>query len=163
MICSNCGTENEQGAAFCGNCGVVQNEANSSVVGSDFQQRVGRVGFPDAVRLGLKGWNDFQGRSTRAEFWWFTLFTILASFLGGAIDAILVSVGVVQVIIQFALMIPGVAVGARRLHDINRTGWWQLSYLGFALIIPGLIAWAVLWYWAVQPSDQGSNRFGPRP
>ena len=81
MICSNCGTENEQGTAFCGNCGVAQNGANSSVVDSYPQQQSGRVGFADAVRLGLNRWSDFNGRSTRSEYWWFVLFTILVNLL----------------------------------------------------------------------------------
>ena len=159
MICSNCGTENEQGAAFCGNCGVVQNEANSSVVGSDSQQRLGRVGFTDAVRLGLKRWNDFQGRSTRAEFWWWALFGTLVTVLIQIIDGVLGTVWIVQTIGSLALMIPGLAVATRRLHDINRTGWWLLLYLGFIVIIPPFI----LLYFYLQPSDQGSNKFGLRP
>ena len=136
MICSNCGTENEQGAAFCGNCGVVQNEANSSVVGSDSQQRLGRVGFTDAVRLGLKRWSDFRSRSTRSEFWWFFLFSFLVDVLATIIDGIAGTWGIFQLIVGFGLMIPTLAVGARRLHDINRTGWWLLLYLGFMFIIP---------------------------
>ena len=158
MICRNCGTENEQGVAFCGNCGVVQNEENSAVVGIGSQQQSAQVGFTDAVRLGLKRWKDFQGRSTRAEFWWWVLFGTLVSVSSQIIDAIL-GFGIVQVIASLALLIPGLALSVRRLHDINRTGWWLLLYLGAIVFIPFLI----LFYFYVQPSDQESNRFGPRP
>jgi uncharacterized membrane protein YhaH (DUF805 family) len=159
MICSNCGTENEQGTAFCGNCGVAQNGANSSVVDSYPQQQSGRVGFADAVRLGLNRWSDFKGRSTRSEYWWFCLFTVLVNLLATIIDGIVGLWGIFELIASLGLIIPGLAVAVRRLHDINRTGWWLLLYIGFIVIIPPFI----LLYFYLQPSDQGSNRFGPRP
>ena len=158
MICSNCGTENEQGATFCGNCGVAQIGASSVGEGS-YSQQSAQVGFTEAVRLGLKRWQDFQGRSTKAEYWWFFLFGVLVNVLSQIIDAILGTGFIVQVIVGLALMIPSWAVGARRLHDINRTGWWLLLYIGGIVIIPAFI----LLYFYLQPSDQGSNRFGPRP
>lgn len=158
MICSNCGTENEQGATFCGNCGVAQIGASSVGEGS-YSQQSAQVGFTEAVRLGLKRWQDFQGRSTRAEYWWWALCGVLVAVLSQIIDAIHGAGPVVYVISMLALMIPGLAVTVRRLHDINRTGWWMLLIFGSIVIIPPFI----LVYFCVQPSDQGSNRFGPRP
>jgi len=164
MNCRNCGAKIEEDAGFCGNCGIAQNEDDTVGTG-----RVGPVGFSEAIQLGFQRWSDFRGRSTRAEYWWFTLFNFLATAVAIVIDLIVgtsfgASGGILQLIVQLVLIIPSLAVGARRLHDINRTGWWQLGFLGFVLVvIPGLVAWILLWYWAAQPSDQGSNRFGPRP
>ena len=59
----------------------------------------------------------------------------------------------VNALISLALLLPALAVGTRRLHDIGRSGWWQLLYLtgiGFLLLL----------YWLVQPSADGSNEYG---
>ena len=69
MNCRNCGAENEVGAVFCGNCGVIQSEENAVA------PRVGPVGFSEAIQLAFQRWSDFKGRSTRAEYWWFLLFS----------------------------------------------------------------------------------------
>jgi uncharacterized membrane protein YhaH (DUF805 family) len=165
--------------------------------------RVGRVGFTDAVRFGIKRWNDFSGRSTRAEFWWFYLFLALViqvisipfQMAKASAEAIL-SFGVGDFtfwIVTLPLLLPYYAVGARRLHDINRTGWWQLLHLlpllagalvaavGFGaggleldnlkdfwiLILIGVITVGItsftLLYWYGKSGDAESNRFGPRP
>ena len=58
-------------------------------------------------------------------------------------------------IFRFATLIPSFAVGARRLHDINRSGWWQL--LWFAI----LIGWIILIVWAIKQGDKGPNKYGP--
>ena len=158
MNCRNCGAENEAGAVFCGNCGVIQSEENA------VDPRVGPVGFSEAIQLGFQRWTDFKGRSTRTEYWWFLLFCFGASTISTIVDLSLGLGGILEGITSLVLLIPSLAVGARRLHDINRTGWWQLGLLGWVLLlVPGLVATVLLWYWAAQPSDQGSNRFGPRP
>jgi len=156
--CKNCGAENEAGALFCGTCGVAQNE--DAAVGT---VRAGSVGFSEAIQLGFQRWSDFRGRSTRAEYWWFLLFGFAASAIATAVDLGLGLGGILEGLTSLVLIVPSLAVGARRLHDINKTGWWQLGLLGYILVIPGLVAMVLLWYWAAQPSDQGSNRFGPQP
>ena len=157
MNCRNCGAENEVGAVFCGNCGVIQSEENAVA------PRVGPVGFSEAIQLAFQRWSDFKGRSTRAECWWFLLFNFGVSITATIVDQTLGIGGILEGITSLVLLVPSLAVGARRLHDINRTGWWQLGWLGWVVVIPGLVATVLLWYWAAQPSDQGSNRFGPRP
>ena len=64
---------------------------------------------------------------------------------------------VLNTIVSLALILPGIAVSVRRLHDIDRTGWWVL--LGFIPVIGTL--WLI--YWACQPGTSGPNRFGPDP
>ena len=68
----------------------------------------------------------------------------------------LVGMWVVQMV-ELAVLVPSLALGARRLHDINRTGWWQL--LWFVL----LIGWIVLIVWAIKRGDKGPNKYGPGP
>jgi uncharacterized membrane protein YhaH (DUF805 family) len=96
--------------------------------------------FVSAIKSCLGQYATFSGRAVRSEFWWFFLFQIVAvvvaSFLGD----------MVSTIVSLALLLPGLAVGARRLHDIGRTGWWQLLSLtgiGFLLLL----------YWWAQPSE----------
>lgn len=96
--------------------------------------------FVSAVKSCLGQYAGFSGRAVRSEFWWFSLFQIvvmvIASFLGEAVSSI----------VSIALLLPAFAVGARRLHDVGRSGWWQL------LTLTG-IGVLVLIYWWVQPSS----------
>ena len=106
--------------------------------------------FGDSIKTCFSKYANFNGRACRSEYWWFVLFSVLASaasnLLGDAISGLL----------ALALLLPSIAVGARRLHDTNRSGWLQLLWF-----IP-LIGWIILIYWAVQaPKDP--NRFGNAP
>lgn len=83
--------------------------------------------------LPLRRYAEFSGRSPRAEYWWFFLFSILASIPAGIIDAI-IGTQIIGGLLSLGLIIPSLAVGARRLHDLDRTGWWMLAPL--AVILP---------------------------
>jgi uncharacterized membrane protein YhaH (DUF805 family) len=90
--------------------------------------------------LPLKRYFDFSGRSRRKEYWLFTLFIVLASFVVGILDSALgltfgetegassfrSNNGVLGTIFSLATLIPSISVGVRRLHDVDRTGWWLL-------------------------------------
>ena len=106
--------------------------------------------FVTAVKTCLSKFVDFSGRASRSEFWWFFLFqvvvAIIASFLGETISGI---VGLI-------LLLPSLAVGARRLHDIGKSGWFLLL-----AIIP--LVNLVLIYFFVQPSQPQDNAFGAVP
>jgi uncharacterized membrane protein YhaH (DUF805 family) len=79
--------------------------------------------FWDAVRVCFLKYADFTGRATRPEYWWFVLFIIIVSFV--------VSMGgnVASSVFMLATLVPCIAVATRRLHDTNRSGWWQLICL----------------------------------
>ncbi len=103
------------------------------------------MNFTDAVKTCFSKYADFNGVATRSEYWWFTLFIFLAAFAVGLVSDKLAG------LLWLAIVLPSLAVGARRLHDIDRSGWWQLLSL-----IP-LIGGLVLLYWFLQPS--GPNRY----
>jgi uncharacterized membrane protein YhaH (DUF805 family) len=102
--------------------------------------------FGDSIKVCFSKYADFSGRATRPEFWWWVLFTFLSSLVLGFISDI------VSGLFSLAVLIPSIAVGARRLHDIDKSGWWQLIWF-----IP-VLGWILLIYWAAQPAQE-PNRF----
>ena len=118
------------------------------------------VSFPDAIRLGFQHYFDFRSRSTRAEYWWWVLFVILTQ---QALNVVNIRIGI---LFGLAVLIPGLALGTRRLHDINKSGWWLLMWFGIFLIRVGIFLIApviVLIVWHTKPSDEGTNKYGPDP
>jgi uncharacterized membrane protein YhaH (DUF805 family) len=120
------------------------------------------MSFADAVRTCLDKYVDFDGRARRSEFWWWALFTVLVGIVAGIIDAILGTSGSFQgrgpvgSVVSLALLLPSLAVGARRLHDTGRSGWWQLLWLVL------LVGWIFLIVWFCQDSGP-ENAHGPSP
>ena len=113
------------------------------------------MNFVEAISSGFNKYVQFGGRSSRSEYWYWTLFVIIATIVANIIDATL-GLGIVGMIVGLALFLPGLAVSARRLHDIDRTFWWVL--LAFTII--GTL---VLIYWACLRGTAGPNRFGADP
>jgi uncharacterized membrane protein YhaH (DUF805 family) len=111
------------------------------------------MGMPEAVRSVLTQYAIFSGRARRSEFWWFFLFNVILSFVASLLD-VAIDVPIFGWVVTLALLIPSLAVGARRLHDVDRTGWWQL--IGFVPLV-GIIVLIVFW---CQDGDRGPNRFG---
>jgi uncharacterized membrane protein YhaH (DUF805 family) len=109
------------------------------------------MNFQQAVQTCFRKYVDFSGRASRPEYWWFVLAYVIAAFVSGFIHEVL------NLIVALAFLLPLLAVGARRLHDIGKSGWWLL--LGLIPVIGGL----VLLYFAVQPSQPESNEYGPPP
>ena len=70
-------------------------------------------------------YSNFNGRATRQEYWMFTLFNTVFSMMV-TIVGINVGIGYLSILYSLAVLIPGVAVAVRRLHDINKSGWWLL-------------------------------------
>ena len=95
------------------------------------------MNFGEAIKSGFSKYVTFSGRACRSEFWYWTLFVILVTIAAGIIDRELVDsdTGLVQPLISLALFLPGIAVAIRRLHDLDRSGWWLL----IAFTIIGLI------------------------
>jgi uncharacterized membrane protein YhaH (DUF805 family) len=120
----------------------------------DSQERT--VGFTAAIQSVFRQYATFSGRARRSEFWWFGLFTGVLYVLGLIIDASAGTQALVLVV-GLALILPSVAVTARRLHDTNRSGWWIL--FGFIPIVGGI----VLLVFECQDSNPGPNKFGDSP
>ena len=127
------------------------------------------VSFQNAVGLGFQHYFDFKGRSTRSEYWWWLLFVVLAGIALTIVDMGIGTFnyesgdGLLSGLFKLATLIPGLALGARRLHDINKSAWWLLMWLSFLLIIPMIIPVIVLLVWAATQGDNGTNRYGPDP
>ena len=115
------------------------------------------MNFGQAIASGFKKYVDFTGRAARSEFWYWTLFAFLVQCAGAIVDGAMGSAASpVQSIVGLALLLPGLAVSARRLHDLDRTAWWLL------LILTG-IGVILLIIWDCMRGTQGPNRFGPDP
>ena len=107
-----------------------------------------KVNFPTAITTCFSKFATFSGRATRSEFWWFYLFTLLLTWFAQ------MAVGVsIASIVSIAMILPLWAAGARRLHDIGRTGWWQL--IAFTLI--GIIVLIVFY---ATDSEKAANKYG---
>lgn len=98
--------------------------------------------FFGAIRVCLAKYADFGGRAARPEFWWFALFVTLATSAIAYLSESLASVFLI------ATLLPLLAVGARRLHDIGKSGWWQMFLL---VPVGGIVILGILW---AQPTDQ---------
>jgi uncharacterized membrane protein YhaH (DUF805 family) len=114
------------------------------------------MGMPDAVRTVLTKYADFSGRARRSEFWWFYLAYVIVSIIASVIDQALGTI-ILALIVGLAALVPTLAVGARRLHDIGKSGWWQL--IG---IVP-LIGLIVLIVFFATEGHPGANKWGPSP
>ena len=100
---------------------------------------------------------DFTGRAMRSELWWFVLFNIIVSVILGIVDGIIFGMSILQSLYALGTLIPSIAVGVRRMHDIDKSGWWLLIAL-----VP-VIGVIVLIYFYAQPGQREANRFGPPP
>ncbi len=152
MNCPTCGKENEPSAQFCGICGspLTGQQATGIDYGVDSSKPM--VGFSEAISLGFKNYINFNGRATRAEYWWWFLFIVVTGVVLATIDSI-TGIGALQNIFNLATLIPGLALGARRLHDIGKSGWWQL--LWFAIIV----GWIIMIVWYCKPGNQLGNKY----
>jgi uncharacterized membrane protein YhaH (DUF805 family) len=116
------------------------------------------MNFQDAVRTCLTKFADFRGRARRSEFWFFALFNVLVQLVAAALDAVIFNYATIfSALATLGLLLPGIAVAARRLHDTGRSAWWLL--IGFVPVI-GFIA---LIYFYIQRGDAGPNQYGPDP
>ena len=111
----------------------------------------------------LKNYATFSGRARRKEYWMFFLFNVLISLGLGVLDVVAgtysveYETGFFSGLYSLLVLIPGIAVGVRRLHDTNRSGWWILISL-----IP-IIGVLVLFVFTCLDSQPGTNRFGANP
>jgi uncharacterized membrane protein YhaH (DUF805 family) len=114
------------------------------------------MNFGEAVKSALSKYATFSGRARRSEYWYFFLFNLIVSVVTGIIDAAIGNLAL-GIIVGLALLLPGLAVGVRRLHDTDRSGWFLL--LG---LIP-LVGIIILIVFFCQDSKPGTNAHGPSP
>lgn len=114
------------------------------------------MSFQQAIQSGFQNYANFQGRAGLSAFWYWVLFVVVVniamSFVGGILGG-----SILSLLVSLALIVPNIAVGARRLHDTGKSGWYQLAGL-----IP-VLGWIYVIYLFVQPGDVGSNAFGDGP
>jgi uncharacterized membrane protein YhaH (DUF805 family) len=106
--------------------------------------------FQESIKTCFSKYADFSGRAPRSEYWWFVLAEFLAGVIGIMIHPILYA------IVILGALLPNLAAGARRMHDMGKSGWWLLLS-----IIP-LVGLVVL-YWLVQPTVPEANEYGEAP
>lgn len=133
------------------------------------------MGFTESIKKCFDNYAKFDGRASRSEFWYFCLAIVIYFFVAGFLLGVAgVSDEVfdlASLILLIPIFIPGISVSARRLHDINQSGWMQ------CIFIPGFIAdeylgtgWVIyvmtlaIWsFWFSQAGKKGKNRFGVAP
>jgi uncharacterized membrane protein YhaH (DUF805 family) len=113
--------------------------------------------FQTSVKTCFNKYADFTGRARRSELWWFALFAFVLGLITMAIDAAIGSWGLINAIGSIAVLLPSIAVGVRRLHDRDMSGWFYLIVL-----IPVIGAIALLVIFCLKGTD-GPNRFGTDP
>ena len=117
------------------------------------------MNFTQAISSGFQNYINFTGRAARSEYWFWTLFTVLVSIAASLIDLALFrsfDFSPLATIVSLGTLLPSLAVGVRRLHDLDRTGWWLL-------LIITVIGAIVLLVWFCMRGTAGPNRFGPDP
>jgi uncharacterized membrane protein YhaH (DUF805 family) len=111
----------------------------------------------------LKQYADFSGRARRSEYWYFVLFNMIFAIVAVVLDNILgtaiegVGYGPIYGLYVLAVLVPGLAVAVRRLHDVGKSGWMFLIVL---IPLIGAIWLLVLGFTDSQP---GTNKWGPNP
>lgn len=119
----------------------------------------------------LKEFGNFRGRARRSEYWFFVLFNLIFAIAAGVLDNVLgttfkmpseygeipLPYGWLYLLYALVVLIPGLAVAVRRLHDVGKSGWFLL--VAFIPLI-GAIWLLVLMFTEGKP---GTNKWGPNP
>ena len=119
--------------------------------------------FMESIQTVFQKYAVFEGRARRSEYWWFVLaYAIVNGVLSGLTNAFKGSamgtiVAILSAIVALAVIVPSIAVTTRRLHDIGKSGWWQLIAL-----IP-CVGTILLIVWTAKDSDPGDNMYGSNP
>ena len=102
------------------------------------------MNFQTAIRSGFQNYTNFKCRASRAEYWWWALFTVILSILLSSISDSIGNLG------SLVTLLPSIAVAIRRVHDVDRAGWFILVPIYNLVLV-------------LRRGDSGENRFGPPP
>ena len=105
--------------------------------------------FSTSVVTCFRKYVTFSGRASRSEFWWFQLFQVLVIVCLTVVWETIAPLG------ELVLLLPGLAVGCRRLHDTGRTGWWLL------LVLVPVIGWIILLIFWIEATKAEGDKYGP--
>ncbi|WP_176470429.1 DUF805 domain-containing protein [Pseudomonas fluorescens] len=141
VFCRGCAKEIHNSAVTCPACGAAQPAATFTAVPAP-----GGIWY---VEL-LKKYALFSGRSRRQEYWLFILVTFLVYMLVPYLDREALTGTLFSYLYSLAVLVPGIAVAVRRMHDTDRSGWWLLFPIVNLIFL-------------CQDSQPGPNRFGPNP
>ena len=116
-----------------------------------------KVSFAQSWVLFFRNYANFSGRSSRSAYWfwflWSVIITLFTEILRASIGGELSPVDIIDLVWSLGILVPSFALAARRLHDVGRSGWWQLIALTIVGIIP-------LFIWFVSAGDSDTNKYG---
>ncbi len=118
------------------------------------------MSFMESIRTCFSKYATFSGRARRSEYWWFVLMNMIVSSALARLSQIGGGSKLFEAMASLwslGLLVPGIAVAVRRLHDVGKSGW---NYLWVLLPIVG---WILLLVWAARPGMEGTNQYGPDP
>jgi uncharacterized membrane protein YhaH (DUF805 family) len=154
--CANCGTEISRDAVYCASCGA----RVGSTSGAPASDSASGEGNPfEVYYIGIfRKYAVFTGRARRKEYWMFYLFNFLVSFILGFIDGLyhgnsgnsMQGIGVLNSIYSLIAFLPSVGVSIRRMHDVNKSGWFILVPIYNLILL-------------LTDGTRGDNRFGSDP
>jgi len=169
MYCSDCGVDIGS-AKYCSSCGSASPSAgafgsppatkipdlppppNYSAVGVKTDYTSPSVSFGQAISAGFRGYVVWNARSTRAEYWWWTLFNFLVLVGALLIDSVATG-GLLYLLAVFGLLLPNLSVLIRRLHDTDKHGGW------FWISLIPLVGAIILLVFTLTPSTPGPTRW----
>ncbi|MEM7459505.1 MAG: DUF805 domain-containing protein [Pseudomonadota bacterium] len=133
------------------------------------------MGMMEAIQLFFQNYTNFEGRSRRAEYWWVVLANLIIALTalllvvvigGGLADLNILGLlfGAIMGLYGLAILIPSIALGVRRFHDLDQTGWLFLVFMVLGLIpLIGFLAVIAQYIWLAMPGTTGPNKYGPDP
>ena len=116
------------------------------------------MNFGESIACCFSNYANFNGRGSRSEYWWFALFLFIGGLVTPIVDIMILgysseSFGPIYIIFSIITFLPALAAGARRLHDINKSGWWQLISFTIVGLIPLII-------WMATEGTKENNSYG---
>ncbi|MGE7994192.1 DUF805 domain-containing protein [Pseudomonas sp. NPDC089554] len=148
VFCRACAKEIHQTASSCPGCGATQLATDVGTTNAALSHTP--ITFGNVFFEVMKKYATFQGRARRKEYWLFLLVSTLISFFIGFVEGLVGAPQFLSSLFSLVVLLPGIAVAVRRLHDSNHSGWW--------LLVP-----IVNLIFMIQEGTSGANRFGADP